>query len=80
MLNKNQRGRSLNEWIPPDTAEPFIHSSINYCDEMDTHNHILDCCVSINGTEGTTDHGLSKILEHNFETYWESNATTPEND
>jgi hypothetical protein len=80
MLNKNQRGRSLNEWDPPDTAESFIHSSINYCDEMDTHNQILDCCVTIDGTTGTTDHELSKILEHDFNTYWKSNAITPEDD
>lgn len=80
MLNKNQRGRSLSEWVPPDTAESFIHSSINYCDEMDTHNHILDCCVSIDGTVGITDHELFNILDHDFSTYWESNATTPEDD
>ena len=45
-------------WTPPDNAEKFVHSSINYCDEMDTHNVILDYDAIVTGTAGITDHPL----------------------
>lgn len=80
MGERNRDGRPLDEWKPPDNAEPFVHSSINWCDEMDTHNHILDNDTSITGTAGITGHELTHILEHDFDTYWQAASGTPDND
>lgn len=77
---RNRHGRSLDEWLPPDNAEQLVHSSINWCDEMDTHNHILDHGASITGTAGITDHGLSYILEHDFDTYWQADSSVADDD
>jgi len=66
-------------WIPPDNAEPFVHSSINYCDEMDTHNKVLDYDASVTGTPGeTADTPLANIAAHDFDTKWQAQAATPE--
>ena len=77
-IDKDQR--PLDSWIPPDTAIPFIHTSINYCDEMDTHNKILDYCAAITGTAGATGHPLSNICSHDFATKWQAHSGTPDND
>lgn len=68
----NRDGKSLDEWIPPQDAEPFIHASINFCDEMDTHNAILDFDATITGTTGISDHALDQLKDHNFDTYWQA--------
>ena len=70
--NVNRDGKSLDEWIPPQDAVKFIHSSINFCDEMDTHNYMLDYDGTITGTTGITDHPLSNIANHDFDTYWQN--------
>ena len=72
--------RPLDAWIPPDTAEEFVHSSINYCDEMDTHNKILDYCASVTGTTGATGHPLSNIATHDFDTYWQADSAVADDD
>ncbi|MCK4528007.1 hypothetical protein KAW18_11615 [candidate division WOR-3 bacterium] len=68
------------QWYPPLDAEPFCHSSINYCDEMDTHNKILDHDASVTGTTGTTGNPLSNIATHGFDTYWQAQSATPDDD
>jgi len=81
MRRTDKFGRSLDAWFPPDTAEEFVHSSINYCDEMDTHNVILDYDASVTGTPGeTADTPLANIATHDFDTKWQAEAATPEND
>ena len=70
MVRRNRHGAPLDEWMPPDNAEPFIHNSINYCDEMDTHNAILDYDAAVTGTAGATGHPLANIGTHDFDTYW----------
>lgn len=80
MRRTDKFGRSLDAWFPPDTAEEFIHSSINYCDEMDTHNVILDYGAEVTGTAGATGYPLSNIAAHDFDTYWQAEAATPDND
>jgi hypothetical protein len=72
--------RSLDAFIPPDTAEAFVHSSINYCDEMDTHNMILDYEASVTGTAGTAGHPLSNIAAHDFDTYWQADSAVADDD
>jgi len=67
-------------WIPPSTAEEFVHSSINYCDEMDTHNKIFDYGASVTGTTGATGHPLSNIATHDFDTYWQADSAVAVND
>ena len=74
ILNIDKTRRSLNEFTPPDGAEPFIHASINFCDEMDTHNVILDYDATITGTTGITDHALDQLKDHNFDTYWQADS------
>ena len=76
----NSDGKSINEWTPDQNAEKFIHSSINFCDEMDTHNYILDYDASVAGTTGITNHPLSNITDHTFSTYWQADSGTPDND
>ena len=74
-------GRELDAWLPPGTAIPFIHTSINYCDEMDTHNKILDYDAVVTGTPGqSADTPLSNIATHDFDTKWQAEAATPEDD
>lgn len=69
----------VSSWTPPDNAEPFVHSSINYCDEMDTHNNILDYDASVTGTAGeTADTPLANIVSHDFDTKWQAQAATPD--
>lgn len=70
----NQDAKSIVEWVPPDNAEQFIHSSINYCDEMDTHNVILDYEATITGTTGIANHALDQLKDHNFSTYWQADS------
>jgi hypothetical protein len=72
VINTDKRRRSINEWTPPEGAEPFVHGSINFCDEMDTHNIILDYDATITGTTGITDHALDQLKDHNFSTYWQA--------
>jgi len=67
----NKEHKSLAEWQPPDDAEKFIHSSINFCDEMDTHNCVLDYDADITGTAGISEHSLSNI-DDDFSTYWQA--------
>lgn len=78
LVDKNQR--PLDAWIPPDTAEEFVHSSVNFCDEMDTHNKILDYDATVTGTAGVTGHPLSNIGTHNFDTYWQADSAVADND
>ena len=73
-------GRSVNEFLPPPTAEQFIHASINFCDEMDTHNAVLDYDATITGTAGISGHALDQLKNHDFSTYWQADSGTPEND
>ena len=81
MRSTDKFGRSLVAWSPPDTAVEFVHSSINYCDEMDTHNAILDYDAAVTGTAGeTTSTPLANIATHDFDTYWLAAAATPEDD
>ena len=70
-LHINTDGDSVDNWMPISTAIPFVHSSINFCDEMDTHNVILDYDVAFTGTAGITDHPLSNI-DDDFSTYWQA--------
>lgn len=77
-VDKSQR--PLDAFIPPDTAEEFIHSSINYCDEMDTHNTILDYAATVAGTAGTAGHPLSNIANHAFNTYWQADSAVADDD
>lgn len=72
---RNRHGRSLDEWLPDDRSEQFVHSSINYCDEADTHNFILDYDATVSGTAGVTDHPLTNIATHDFDTYWQAVTT-----
>lgn len=76
----NRDGKSIVEWTPPQDAVKFIHSSINYCDEMDTHNVVLDYDASVTGTAGATGHPLSNIATHDFDTYWQADPGVVEND
>ena len=80
MVRRNRHGAPLDEWLPPDNAEPFCHSSINYCDEMDTHNVILDYDAAVAGTVGTTGHPLSNIAVHDFDTYWQADSAVADDD
>ena len=66
-------------WYPPSTAIPFIHSSINFCDEMDTHNLVFDYDATITGTAGISGHSLSDI-DDNFSTYWQADPGVVEDD
>ena len=77
-IDKDQR--PLDSWIPPDTAEEFVHSSINFCDEMDTHNKILDYLALVTGTAGATGFPLSNIAAHDFDTKWQAEVATPDDD
>lgn len=77
-IDKNQR--PLDEWVPPDTAIPFIHTSINYCDEMDTHNKILDYPATVTGTAGIAGHPLNNIAAHDFDTYWQADSAVADDD
>ena len=74
----NKEHKSLAEWQPPDDACKFIHSSINFCDEMDTHNYILDYDASITGTAGITNHPLTNI-DDDFSTYWQADSGVAQN-
>ena len=78
-MSVNKANQSLNEWLPPENAVPFIHSSINFCDEMDTHNYVLDYDGVFTGTPGITNHGLTNI-DHDFDTYWQADNTVPDDD
>lgn len=80
MPRTDKYGRSLDAWDPPFNADKFIHSSINFCDEMDTHNSILDYDASITGTAGIADHPLSNIATHDFDTYWQADPAVADND
>lgn len=80
MRSTDKFGRSLDAWSPPDTAVDFVHSSINYCDEMDTHNAILDYDAAVTGTTGATGHSLSNIATHDFDTYWQADSAVADND
>ena len=60
-LSVNKDKRSLNEWSPHDLAEPFVHSSVNFCDKMDTHNAVLDYDATITGTAGISGHALDQL-------------------
>lgn len=77
--NVNRDGMSIDEWVPSQDAEKFIHSSINFCDEMDTHNYILDYDATITGTTGIADHPLSNIND-DFSTYWQADSAVADND
>lgn len=77
-VDENQR--PLDEWVPPNTAAPYIHTSINYCDEMDTHNKILDYAALVTGTAGATGFPLSNIAAHDFATKWQAEVATPDDD
>ena len=79
MPRTDKYGRSLDAWDPPYNAEKFIHSSINFCDEMDTHNYILDYDATITGTAGIADHPLSNIND-DFDTYWQADPGVADND
>ena len=57
----------------------FRHSSVNFCDEKDTHNVVLDYDGIITGTAGITDHPLSNI-DSDFSTYWQAVSTVAEGD
>ena len=73
--------RGYDEWQPPNNAIPFIHTSINYCDEMDSHNKILDYCATVTGTPGeTVSVPLTNIATHDFDTKWQAEVATPDND
>lgn len=62
-------------------SEEVVHSSINYCDEMGAHNIILDYEAAVTGTAGeTTDVPLGNITTHDFDTYWQAEAATADND
>jgi hypothetical protein len=69
----------VSPWTPPDNAEPLVHTSINYCDEMDSHNKILDYDATVTGTPGeTADTPLANIATHDFDTKWQAQAATPD--
>ena len=72
--------RKLDEWLPPDTAEPFTHASINFCDAMDTGNKVLDYDATVTGTAGITGHALDQLKDHNFDTYWQADPGVVEDD
>lgn len=78
-LSVNRNNQSLNEWLPPENAVPFIHSSINFCDEMDTHNFLLDYDAIFTGTVGITNHPLTNI-DSDFATHWQADNTVADND
>lgn len=77
-LSVNKDKRSLNEWSPHDLAEPFVHSSVNFCDKMDTHNAVLDYGATITGTTGISGHALDQLKDHNFDTYWQADPNVAE--
>lgn len=79
-LSVNRNGKSVSDWIAPPDAIPFIHSSKNFCDKMDTGNKILDYDATITGTAGITDHALDQLKDHNFDTYWQAITATPDDD
>jgi hypothetical protein len=72
--------RLLDEWLPPDAAEPFTHASKNFCDAMDTGNKVLDYDATVTGTAGITGHALDQLKDHNFDTYWQSDPGVVEDD
>lgn len=76
----DEDGHSINEWAPTPDAEPFIHASINFCDEMDTHNVVLDYDAAITGTTGITGHALGQLKDHNFDTYWQADSAVADDD
>lgn len=76
----DERQRALDAWIPPHTGIPFIHTSINYCDEMDTHNKILDYSAIVTGTAGAAGHPLGNIATHDFDTKWQADPGVAEDD
>ena len=78
-ISVNRHNQSLNEWVPPENAVPFIHSSINLCDEMDTHNIFLDYDGIITGTPGITDHPLTDI-DDCFKSWWQADNTVADDD
>lgn len=57
----------------------FRHSSVNFCDEMDTHNVVLDYDGIITGTAGIADQPLSNI-DSDFSTYWQAVSTVADDD
>ena len=71
-IEVNRDHKSLDEWKPPDDATKFIHSSINFCDEMDTHNYALDYDVIVTGTAGISEHPLTYLADDGFDTYWQA--------
>ena len=79
-MRKNRQGRFLDEWEPDDRSVPFTHSSINYCDEMDTKNVILDYTATATGTVGSAGHPLSNITTHDFDTYWQADSGVADDD
>jgi len=69
----------VSPWTPPETAVPFVHSSINYCDEMCTHNKVFDYDASVTGTPGeTADTPLANIVTSDFDAKWQAQAATPD--
>lgn len=79
-LSVNRNGKSVSDWIPPPNAEPFIHASINYCDELDSHNSVLDYDATVTGTAGISDHALDQLKDHNFDTYWQADSAVADDD
>lgn len=72
--------RRLDGWEPPENAEKFIHSSINFCDAMDTGNSVLDYNATVTGTTGITGHALDQLKDHNFDTYWQADSGVADDD
>jgi hypothetical protein len=52
---------------------------VNFCDEMDTHNVVLDYDGIITGTAGIADQPLSNI-DSDFSTYWQAVSTVADDD
>lgn len=57
----------------------FQHSTINFCNEIDSHNVILDYDGIFTGTAGITDHPLSSI-DDDFSTYWQADNNVADDD
>ena len=79
-IEVNRDHKSLDEWKPPDDAEKLIHSSINFCDEMATHNCILDYDATVTGTAGIADHPLSIIAGCCFSKYCQADPAVADDD
>ena len=78
-MSVNKHNQSLNEWLPPEGAVPFIHNSINVCDEMRSHNYVIDYDATFTGTPGITAHPLTNI-DDDFDTYWQADNTVADDD